>query len=127
MWYAALMGSRDEKVAENQALFREMNARLASWEERREAPTERHLFFCECGERACHERVCLTIGEYASVREHPMRFAVLPGHVRPEIERAVEEHERYVVVEKHDRFRYVVERVASRWGANPDGATRRRS
>jgi hypothetical protein len=113
-------------MAENEALFRAMNERMAAWDERRDAPSEKHMFFCECANRVCHERVCLTIPEYVAVRDNPLRFAVLPGHVRPDIEQVAEEHEGYVVVEKHDRFRYVIEQVTDRWGINPDGAKRNR-
>jgi hypothetical protein len=42
------------------------------------------------------------------VRGDNDRFAVVPGHENPEIERVVERHERYVVVDKlPDAERYV--------------------
>jgi hypothetical protein len=116
--------ARDERVAENEALFRAMNERMAAWKERREAPMEKHMFFCECASRRCHERVCLTIPEYAAVRESPVRFAVLREHVFRGRERIVEEREGYVVVEKHERFRHVVEQADERWAVNPDGGRR---
>jgi hypothetical protein len=113
---------RDERLAENEALFRAMNETMAAWEERQDAPpTEKHLFFCECASRRCHERVSLSIQEYVAVRESPMRFAVLREHVFPGLERIVEEHEGYVVVEKHERFRHVVEQADYHWAASPDG------
>ena len=117
------MESREARIAENEALFRAMNERMAGWPERREAPaTQKHLFFCECGNRVCHDRVCLSIPEYASVRESPVRFAVLPGHVFPEVERVVARREGYVVVEKQERFRTVIEQAATRYGdAGSDG------
>jgi hypothetical protein len=111
-------------MAANEALFRAMNDRMAEWEERQEAPLEKHIFFCECASRTCHERVCLTIPEYAAVRESPVRFAVLPEHVFAGLERVVEEHEGYVVVEKHERFRHVVEQADARWAVERDGTGR---
>jgi hypothetical protein len=123
--YANLVDSRDARMAENEALFREMNERMAVWEERQGAPLEKHMFFCECARRACHERVCLTIPEYVAVRESPVRFAVLPGHDVPGLERVVEERQGYVVVEKHERFRHVVEQAAQQWGrSSRDGSAR---
>jgi hypothetical protein len=116
---------RDERLAENEALFREMNERMAAWQERRDAPLEKHMFFCECASRVCHERVHMTIPEYVAVRESPVRFAVLPEHVFPGLERVVEEREGYVIVEKHERFRHVVEQADERWAASPDGGPRR--
>jgi hypothetical protein len=110
------------RLAENEALFRAMSKRMAAWEERQEAPpSETHLFFCECASRRCQERVCLTIPGYVAVRESPVRFVVLRGHVFPGLERIVEEHEGYVVVEKHERFRHVVEQANDRWAVNRDG------
>jgi hypothetical protein len=55
---------------------------------------------CECADTDCTEPMDLTVAEYESLRAHPNRFAVLPGHVYPQVERVVEENERYVVVEK---------------------------
>jgi hypothetical protein len=111
------MGSRNVRIAENQALFRAMNDRMAVWDERREAPAdEAHLFFCECGEPTCLERVHLTLAEYAAIRESPVRFAVLAGHVFPEAEKIVAERDGYLVVEKYDDVRAIVERMHTRWG-----------
>ena len=116
------MESRDARIAENESLFREMNERLAAWEERQAAPaTTRHMFFCECANRVCHDRVCLSIPEYEAVRESPVRFAVLPDHVRPDIERVVGEGQGYVVVEKDERVRYILEQSDPRRTATPDG------
>jgi hypothetical protein len=69
--------------------------------------------------------VCLSIPEYVAVRENPMRFAVLAEHVFPGLERIVEEHEGYVVVEKHERFRHVVDQANEHWAASPNGGRRR--
>jgi hypothetical protein len=115
--------SREERIAENEALFRAMNERMAEWQERRDAPpTDKHLFFCECGNSVCHERVRLSIPEYVAVRESPVRFAVLPGHVFPEVESVIDEREGYVVVEKHERFRSVIARAEIRYrDARSDG------
>jgi hypothetical protein len=123
------MSSRDDRIVQNEALFREMNERMAEWPERQAAPaTERHLFFCECGDRACQERVLLTIAEYAAIRATPVRFVVLPGHVWAEAERVVEKHAGYVVVEKGERFRYTVEQAGERWAkqSSSDGRTQKR-
>jgi hypothetical protein len=49
---------------------------------------------------------------------------VLREHVFRGLERIVEEREGYVVVEKHERFRHVVEQADERWAVNPDGGRR---
>jgi hypothetical protein len=48
--------------------------------------------------------------EYEAIRSDEMRFAVLVGHVMPEVERVVSEHDgRYVVVEKREEVRAIAE------------------
>ena len=53
--------------------------------------------------------------------ESPLRFAVLREHVSPGLERIVEEREGYVVVEKHERFRHVIDQASERWAVERDG------
>ena len=52
--------------------------------------------------------------EYEKVRADPMHFALVSGHECPEAERVVEEYEGYVVIEKHEDVRRVVERTDPR-------------
>jgi hypothetical protein len=58
-------------------------------------------FVCECGLNSCTERVRMTLATYEELRSNPTHFAVRPGHQLPDVETVVEEHEGYVVVEKH--------------------------
>ena len=91
---------RQVRAARNQTLFRTVNERLEGLAETFELPSETPTFACECVDIHCVEQVSLTVGEYEEVRKHPTHFAVLPGHVYPEVERVVAENERFVVVEK---------------------------
>jgi hypothetical protein len=45
--------------------------------------------------------VQMTIAEYESVRSQDDRFALVPGHETPKLERIAERTERYVIVDKH--------------------------
>jgi hypothetical protein len=95
----------EERLARNEAIFREINERTRSLQERfgPEDPTTAYEeFLCECGDQLCVERVKLTIPEYESVRVEPTQFVIRPGHSFPRIERVVIENERYVVVVKID-------------------------
>lgn len=88
-----------QRKAKNEALFREVNDRIE------EAATAFHVpdeaeFVCECGQGDCTRMMSLTLREYERVRSHGKRFAILPGHEMPEIERVVEQTDRYAVVEK---------------------------
>ncbi len=84
--------------ARTQSLFREVNERI-------EALTLEQRFvdgevLCECASEDCAEAIPLTFKEYDAVRRVPTHFLVSPGHDVPEIERVIEKHERYFVVEK---------------------------
>ena len=89
-----------ERAARNQALFREVNERLEKLAKAFQDVAQPARFACECANVACVEQMALTIDEYEALRAHPNRFAVLPRHVLPDVERVVAENERYVVVEK---------------------------
>jgi hypothetical protein len=96
------MDARDARFAKNEALFREVNERIAEVGERLQVLPEDELldFRCECGRPECETSVPLTTAEYEHVRSDNDRFAVVPGHEDQEIERVVERTERYVVVDK---------------------------
>jgi hypothetical protein len=84
------------KGAHNQALIREVNERIEAIAAHA-APPE---FLCECADEGCVETIELSIAQYEAIRSSPLRFPVKPGHDCPEFERVVDEHDRYVVVEK---------------------------
>jgi hypothetical protein len=47
----------------------------------------------------------MSVFEYEAIHEKPDRFIVAPGHVTETVERVVEHHETYDVVEKRQEFR----------------------
>jgi hypothetical protein len=100
--------ARAARVAENESIFRRANEKL---EKRfRELDAEGLTpFLCECGDAACTHAIRLTLDQYETVRAHPARFAIVPGHQILEAERVVEENGRYDVVEKTDIGRRVAE------------------
>ena len=97
------LDGRFARQARNEALFREMNERIAQLGENAEAwsPDGTMEFLCECGEEGgCGRRVRVPVVVYERVRSQDDRFLVRPGHETLEIERAVEWTEEYVVVDK---------------------------
>src|SRR5439155_16369512 len=83
-----LVGAREERLGANEALFREVNERVAEVAERFVADDtgeSRYDFNCECGDRACAEQIALTVTEYEAVRAEATRFAVVPGHEAPDV------------------------------------------
>ncbi|HUR16008.1 MAG TPA: hypothetical protein VMZ33_01870 [Candidatus Limnocylindrales bacterium] len=55
---------------------------------------------CECAAAGCVERFELSRSEYEGVRSSSDRFAVVPGHEEPEVERVIERREGYLILEK---------------------------
>jgi hypothetical protein len=96
------VGEREERLGANEALFREVNERVAELAEQFMAGETRADFNCECGDGECAEQIEMTVTEYETVRAEATHFAVAPGHEIPDIERVVERHSAYLVVEKRD-------------------------
>jgi hypothetical protein len=90
--------SREERVARNEALFREVNERIKQVnEELTELESE---YICECGDAECTEPISLTVDEYEHVRRDPTHFAIQPGHADDTVEQVVAQNDRFAVVEK---------------------------
>jgi hypothetical protein len=94
------MTDRQERIARNEVLFREVNERI------REVPLDtrsddRTGFLCECGDANCTDTIALSIAEYEQVRADSATFFVVPGHVAPDVEDVVSEGDRFTVVRKH--------------------------
>jgi hypothetical protein len=94
------MAPFEERVARNEALFREVNERVRELDERLRSDVEVGSFVCECGSDVCTETVEVPLAVYEEARANGRRFLVLPGHVLPEIEKVVDEGNGYVIVEK---------------------------
>src|SRR4051794_1064213 len=93
--------SRAERLARNEAWYREANERMAPWNRGGPNLGERFPLVCECPNLDCHHVLWLTMPEYEAIRSHPRRFLVCPGHEVPDIETVLERRgDRLVVVEK---------------------------
>jgi hypothetical protein len=106
---------RAVRAAQNQSLFREINARLVSLNETFETFTDRSVFVCECAAIACVEEVDIALRDYARIRSNPRRFVVAPSddHVVPDVERIVERQRTFFVVEKVGVGAAVAEQAAT--------------
>lgn len=92
------MASREERLAQNEILFRDVNERIVQLTDQWGGSLD---LICECANDECMVRLELTLHEYEQLRQNPRQFAVLPGHEMEDIEQVVERNERYLVVEKH--------------------------
>jgi len=105
----------DEKVkrGRTEALFRDVNERIAESAQRFEADSTQ--FVCECADPSCTERVEATLDEYEAVRADGATFMLASGHEQKDIERVVSDRGRFNVVEKVQRtVRETVKRLNPR-------------
>jgi hypothetical protein len=94
------MGSREERIGLNEAVFREVNERIEALAETFQLKGEPLDLVCECGDATCVERVSMTHSEYEELRSDPQQFAVHPGHEIPDVESVVARKKGYDVVAK---------------------------
>jgi hypothetical protein len=88
----------EQRRAKTEALFRDVNERIAETAERFDATgTE---FVCECSDPNCTHRVEASLAEYEKVREDPTTFLLVPGHEHQDIEGVVSRRGHFHVVEK---------------------------
>lgn len=87
-----------ERRATTEALFRDVNERIAESAEQFDAVSTE--FVCECSDPTCTHRVAASLVEYEQVRAEPTTFLVAPGHEQEDIEQVVSDRGRFRIVEK---------------------------
>ena len=95
-----------ERLARNQALFREVNERL---NEVRRPMVSFVEFVCECSDPSCTKSLSVAADEYEAVRSKPKRFMIARGHEVREVERVVFDNDRFLVVEKTVETEFMAE------------------
>jgi hypothetical protein len=107
----------ERRLAENEAIFRQINEqvqtgydetnRLAQEDGQPEfmvpvASENTPLqFYCECADEKCTQRFAISPQEYHEIHKNRKRFAVVPGHEVPSVEKVVAKKPTYTVVEKN--------------------------
>jgi hypothetical protein len=94
------MDERERRVGLNEAVFRQVNERIEELNQAFGSITETMQVICECGDAGCIAQITMSVPEYDELRRDPRRFAVVPGHEDEAVERVVERHDAYDVVEK---------------------------
>ena len=92
--------SREERLARNEAFFRDINERIREAVGTQGADGHVYEFICECSDPACVERVSMTTAEYERIRSEGNRFVLAVGHDMASIEDVVAANADHVVVEK---------------------------
>jgi hypothetical protein len=93
---------QQRRAGNNQSLFREVNERVSEVNKELGLWVTLSDWICECADETCVEEIELTPQQYEKVREQPTHFIVAPSaeHVVFDVERVVEQRERYWVVSK---------------------------
>lgn len=92
------MSKREVEMARTEAVFREVNERIAETAQR--FASDEAAFVCECADPACSDRIEASLEEYERVRGDATHFLLAPDHDEPSIERVLRRRRGYVVVEK---------------------------
>lgn len=101
MAHNAAVASRNDRIASNEGLLRDVNDRIEEVSQESGESNGVFDFLCECGRESCTEVVRLTIAEYERVRDDEAHFLIFPSHETDDIEDVVVQDERYSVVRKH--------------------------
>ncbi len=105
---------RERRFVLNEAMFRTANERAAAWEERHEEGDGIELYYCECSNLDCRDKVPLKAADYERVRQDSTHFFVFPGHEIPDVESVIEEHETWLVVRKNPEVSELAEATDER-------------
>lgn len=108
------MDPRQERLALNEALFRETNEAVRAIASVHGDDPHVYEFFCECSNTDCTFQLRATLAEYEAVRAHGDRFLIAPAHALPEIEVVVERTSGWWVVQKQGDAGELVEELDPR-------------
>jgi hypothetical protein len=116
---------RQQRAAQNQSLFREVNERVKDVKDSFHVFTPISEWVCECANDDCFERIELSARDYEDVRRDGSRFFVSPSeqHVWPEVESVVERFANYWVVEKIELAAEIAEAHDPRSDGPPSSST----
>ena len=108
------MEPREQRLAQNEALFREINEKVEAIAAVHGSDDHVYEFYCECSNADCSIQLPATIAEYEAVRAHSTRFLVAPEHWLPEIETIAQKSDAWWVIEKHGAAGEFVEHLDPR-------------
>jgi hypothetical protein len=97
-----------ERLARNQALFREVNERLLELSEGFQDGSMQQ-FVCECSNEECTLTITMNHDEYESVRARSTFFVVSTGHEILEVEKVIDRQNGWTIVQKVTASDYAVE------------------
>jgi hypothetical protein len=97
------------RAARNEEFVREVNRRIEEGAKLHGVGSAMP-FHCECAQDFCLKKIDLDAQIYEPILAERYRFLVVPDHVVPSVERIVQTHENFVVVEKVGEARDQIDR-----------------
>ena len=90
---------RNERLVQNEKRLKRANE-LVDARREDELRGRKELFLCECSNNDCTSTLQLRWDEYRDVRRNANRYVIRPGHETADVDRVLEQHDGYVLVEK---------------------------
>jgi hypothetical protein len=109
--YAAGVGTVEERVGRNEAIFRQVNERIVEVGD--ELDASRLAIVCECADAACAASIEISLSDYRRAREESAVFIVIPEHLLAGLEEAMFADERSVFVRKRGQAAEAAEQADS--------------
>ena len=88
---------RETRQTRNQALFREVNERIAELLTRLDREATTQSFICECSHTGCAQMITVPLATYSRVRDDPAVFLLAVGHQDPGHEEVIEDLGTYLI------------------------------
>jgi hypothetical protein len=108
-------GISGERAARNQSLYRSINEKVKELNQTfSEAGIADSEWICECASTDCTLRIPASLHEYEAVRSNPRAFIISPGHLYPQVERVLNQNNRFMTVEKLDNAGQIAETLDPR-------------
>jgi hypothetical protein len=98
-------GDKARAAGRMQAIYRDVNERIVELADDDASVT----IICECCQDDCADPIAVPQKAYDAVRADRRRFIVKDGHIQPKIERVLERHDGFMVIEKFGPAGQVVE------------------
>jgi hypothetical protein len=105
--------SHKDRLSENEVVFRQLNEQVQKGLDEVNAIAKEHdakpidfnvhrplLFYCECSNEDCAERIKIGLDSYNRVHKDRDAFTIKPGHDIPEVDKVVSKTSEYWVVKK---------------------------
>lgn len=94
----------ERRMIENEVIFRQVNENVKDFltVDNKINTVKKQLFYCECANPDCIEKIELTPAQYTKLHQNDRHFVTVTGHEFPEVEAVVSKEYDIQVVQKYD-------------------------